>query len=58
MHYTNNNEPTHTWRAACEACDWVTPHATYAAAGDAAREHGNDCEDASTIVTVAEGQPW
>lgn len=54
MHYTNNNESV-PWQAACDACDWLTLHTTYAAAGEAARAHGNDCEDASTTVTLAEG---
>lgn len=39
-----------TWRASCDTCGWEQRADTYTAAGDAARGHGDDCPDASTLV--------
>ena len=47
---SNTDTPRPEWRATCTACGWSTTAATYAAAGEAARAHGDSCADASTVV--------
>ena len=51
---STDNTPRPEWRAACTACGWSTTAPTYAAAGEAAREHGDGCPDASTTVEAVQ----
>ena len=44
--------PATAWRAACDICGWHADRYPYREAGDAARDHGQDCEDASTNVEL------
>lgn len=44
------------WQATC-ICGWTVDTDTYTEAGEAARGHGDVCEDASTEVAARKGKP-